>query len=63
MTPIMELVDYANLMGLRVNNLFQVNDTVWQANVTNDENEYEFGTGSSMEEALQNALTKAGYPI
>lgn len=60
-----EAIDYVNSAGLVVNNLFQLRDGTWQANlrgfVENSKGEYffEFGKGSNPVRALTNALDKA----
>lgn len=41
---------------LRLNNLFQLMDGRWQANITDGEKFWEFGRGDSAVEALQAAL-------
>jgi hypothetical protein len=42
--------------GLRLNNLFQLHDGRWQANLTDGVQFWQFGRGSTAVEALQAAL-------
>lgn len=53
-----ELILEVNNQGLRINNLFQLHDLRWQANLTDGERFWEFGRGESALQALQAALAK-----
>jgi len=59
------LVDYVRDKGFQINNLFELDDGRWQANLrcterdTGKEKFYEFGHGATHKEALMNALEKA----
>jgi hypothetical protein len=44
--------------GLLVNNLFQLDERRWQANVTDNSRYWEFGRGETPQEALSAALFK-----
>ena len=52
---LLALICVINAEGYRVNNLFQLAEEVWQANLTDGRKFWEFGRGSSAEEALRNA--------
>lgn len=52
------IVEVAN-RHLRLNNLFQLEDGRWQANITDGERFWEFGRGDTAVEALRAALYKA----
>ena len=45
--------------GLRVNNLFQLQNGQWQANVMRPPEFYEYGTGSTPEDAIETAIHNA----
>jgi hypothetical protein len=51
-----ELIAEVNKRGLRLNNLFQLHDQRWQANITDGEMFWKFGRGDTAIEALQAAL-------
>jgi len=60
------LLGYANEMGLLVNNLFQLDDGSWRANLRtpepiSDKGEFffEFGNGDTPQAAMFNALQRA----
>lgn len=53
------LLEVVRQRGLRLNNLFQLEDGRWQANVTDGLKYWEFGRGDSAEEALRAALLSA----
>lgn len=54
------LIAEARARGLRVNNLFQLDDGMWQANLRDVKGTYfNFGEGPTPEIALNNALAKA----
>lgn len=50
------MLELVRLRGLRLNNLFQLFDGRWQANVTDGEKYWEFGRGDTADAALQAAL-------
>ena len=54
--PILSEIEDA---GLRVCNLFQLEDGVWQANLYDDEQAWNFGRGNTPSEALTSALKNA----
>jgi len=49
---ISDLITEINAFGLKVNNLFQRTDDVWQANIREGEVYFQFGYGQTPEEAL-----------
>lgn len=51
-----ELISEVNGRGLRLNNLYQLSDGRWQANVTDGEKFWDFGRGDTAVQALQAAL-------
>lgn len=59
----------ANNVGLRVNNLFQLDNGTWQANLralepdTKDMYDHEFGHGATPKAALAAAYVKAGCEV
>lgn len=53
-----ELISEAARRGLRVNNLCQLPDFTWQANLTDGERFWEFGKGQDPQSALVAALHK-----
>jgi len=55
-----ELIAYCEDEGFRLNNLFQLDDGSWQANLrSDDENTFhEFGQGPTHREALVAAMLK-----
>lgn len=59
-------VEALHSMGLRVNNLFELGNGLWQANVTDGTLFWEFARAASAEEALARALaiarTRKGEP-
>jgi hypothetical protein len=55
MSAIAELEEH----DLQLNNLFQLRDGRWQANVRRGDNCFEFGHGSNAETALRNAISAA----
>jgi hypothetical protein len=44
--------------GLRLNNLFELRDRTWQANVCRGTECFEYGVGATPSEALADALSK-----
>lgn len=54
-----QLLERVSAQKLRVNNLFQLQDGTWQANLTDGEQFWDFGRGAVPGEALANALVKA----
>lgn len=57
-TILEELIEAAHTRGLRINNLFQL-ENGWRANVNDGKQFYEFGDGETAAAALQAALEKA----
>jgi hypothetical protein len=56
----------ATARRLRINNLFERNDGIWQANTRTDDpvaHCYEFGLGATPQEALRAALDKSDGPV
>lgn len=53
-----ELIAEINNRGLRINNLAQLEDGRWQANITDGERFWEFGRGDTAEKALIAAIQK-----
>lgn len=51
-----ELIAEVNRMSLRLNNLFQLHDGRWQANITDGVKFWEFGRGDTAVAALYAAL-------
>lgn len=45
-------------LGLYVNNLFQLHDGTWQANLRNSNNGFEFGHGFTPQIAMRNCIDK-----
>lgn len=63
-----ELLIEVSRRGLRLNNLFQLHDGRWQANVTDGEKYWEFGRANTAIMALQAALhiaatTEGGFGV
>jgi hypothetical protein len=56
MSTVDDLIVEVAKRGLRLNNLFQLHDGRWQANITDGERFWEFGRGDTAIEALQAAL-------
>lgn len=54
-------LDEIKAAKLLVHNLFQLEDNIWQANLTDGEKAWEFGRGESPEAALTAALHKAEH--
>lgn len=54
-----DLIVEVNSKSLRINNLFQLHDGRWQANITDGERFWEFGRGDTAVEALVRALHKS----
>ena len=50
------LHEVVRIRGFRLSNLFQLEDGLWQANVSNGHNFWEFGRGDTPDEALMAAL-------
>ncbi len=59
MPTIEEIFAEAKTKGWLINNLFQLDEYTWQANVRNADLCFEFGHGSTPQEALRNCLRKA----
>jgi len=53
-----QLISQVHVRHLRVNNLFQLDERRWRANVTDGIRYWEFGEGDTPEEALSAALFK-----
>lgn len=51
-----ELIQEVNNQGLRLNNLFQLDNGRWQANVTDGKRYWEFGRADTAAKALEIAL-------
>lgn len=51
-----ELIQEVTRQGLRINNLFQLDNGRWQANVTDGTKYWEFGRGDTAIAALEAAL-------
>lgn len=58
METIDDLIAEVNRRGLYLNNLNQIHDGSWQANVTDRERFWEFGKGDTPNEAIKAALRK-----
>lgn len=58
-----ELIEFAQVLGFRVNNLFERQDGNWQANVFNEDVAHEYGQGDDPGAALTEALRKAGVDL
>ena len=54
-----ELIVEVSRRGLRINNLFQLDDGRWQANITDGVRYWEFGKGETPTAALITALNKS----
>lgn len=62
--PVDELLAALPEVGLRLNNMFQRTDGVWQANVRDaNDTGAEFGLGPTPAAALVQALKKAGIEV
>ena len=61
MQDIGKLIKALNDRGLRVNNLFQI-DEGWRCNVTDGEKYYDFVNAVSIDKALALALERAPVP-
>ncbi len=53
-----EMIDSVNKQGLRINNLFQKSDLSWQANITDGVQYWGFAYGSTINDALMNAVNE-----
>lgn len=59
MSDLERLIEQAAARGLLVNNLFQLDSGLWQANLRCASGAFEWGRGASAPEALASALAAA----
>ena len=56
------IIQQLNTEGIYFNNLFQLTSGLWQANFYNEKNEYEYGTGPTIQDAMSKAIVKLQFP-